>query len=95
MVDTEKAVFWASWQGSEGSGDGAIEDAEVHGAEAAIAWGRARSSIVFIRLGHRGDTYFWAGEGPEPVEEPDDDPLPVWPPSAPPPAGWWTPEEQA
>jgi hypothetical protein len=85
MVDPETALFWCSWQDD----DEALEDVDLDGAEAAIAWGRERSSVVLIRLGNRGDTYFSSGE-----EHPDQgeyDPLPIWPPSAPPAEGWWDP----
>ncbi len=91
MVDPACAHFWVSWQNDDG-GEGALEDNEVVGAEAAIAWGRKRSAEIWIRLGHRGDTYFWAGEGQQPVEE-GEDPYPDWPPSEPPPGGWFTPRE--
>jgi hypothetical protein len=83
MVDPAFARFRVSWQNDDG-GEGALEDNEVVGAEAAIAWGRKRSAEIWIRLGHRGDTYFWAGEGQQPVEE-GEDPYPDWPPSEPPP----------
>src|SRR6266576_1302273 len=54
MVDPACAHFWVSWQNDDG-GEGALEDNEVVGAEAAIAWGRKRSAEIWIRLGHRGD----------------------------------------
>jgi hypothetical protein len=92
MVDPESGRFWVSWQNDDDD-EGLIADDEIIGAEAAIAWARERSSDVVIRLGHRGDTYFWAGEGVEPVEDSDDEPLPVWPPAGPPPSGWYTPPE--
>jgi len=86
MINPATARFWASWQDEAESR--ALEDVELDGAEAAIEWGRARSRIVWIRLGHRGDTYFSAG-----TTHPDDDeePTPVWPPAGPPPGGWWEP----
>jgi hypothetical protein len=85
MIDPVTGMFWASWQDESA----ALEDIELVGAEAAIAWGRERSQIVYIRLGHRGDTYFFAGSGVQPKS--DDEPLPVWPPAEPPPGGWWEP----
>ena len=87
MIDPENARFWASWQDEDA--DGLVEDAELDGAEAAIAWGRARSKFVFIRLGNRGDTYFSASE--EDVASDDGEPIPSWPPTGPPPGGWWDP----
>ena len=81
MIDPATGRFWASWQDEA---EGTIEDIEVDGAEAAIEWGRERSETVYIRLGHRGDTYFSAGV----VDAEDDDgPMPVWPPPGPPPGG--------
>ncbi|MDQ1461983.1 MAG: hypothetical protein QOI08_3467 [Actinomycetota bacterium] len=86
MVDPRTALFRASWQ-DEGEPD-TLGDIEDVGAEVAIAWGRARSEIVLIRLGHRGNTYFSAGV----VNATDDDgPMSLWPPDGPPPEGWWTP----
>jgi len=86
MVDPATALFWASWQDENESAT--LEDVELVGAEAAVAWGRERSEIVSIRLGNRGDTYFSAG-----VRQPegDDEPDPVWPPAGPPADGWWEP----
>lgn len=46
-----------------------LERAELQPtAEAAVAWGRARSNRVLIRdpLGPHGDVYLWAGTGPRP-----------------------------
>lgn len=87
MIDPDTGLFWASWQ--DESEPAALEDVELVGAEAAIAWDRERSEIVYIRLGHRGDTYFFAGSGVQP--ESDDEPVPVWPPTGAPPGGWWEP----
>lgn len=84
MIDPELGDFWVSWQD-----DRALENETVRGAEAAIAWGRERSSVVMIRLGHTSDTYFSAGD-----EHPSDDgndELPRWPPAGPPAEGWWQP----
>jgi hypothetical protein len=87
MVDPSSSEFNVSWQ-DEGE-SWPLEDALVRGAEAAIAWGRERSAVVWIRLGNRGDTYFSAG-----AEHPaDDDPeevVPHWPPAGPPADGWWS-----
>lgn len=87
MIDPASAKFWASWQDEDA--DGPLDDVDLDGAGAAIAWGRERSSVVLIRLGNRGDTYFSAGE--EHVEDDEDDPMPQWPPEGPPPGGWWDP----
>jgi len=87
MVDPAVARFWASWQDDDLDGPAALlEEVDLDSADAAIAWGRKRSEIVLIRLGHRGDTYFSAGSS-----QPRDDPMPAWPPPAPPPDGWWSP----
>lgn len=86
MVDPATSLFWVSWQN-----DRVIEDDDIRGADAAIEWGRQRSDYVFIRLGHRGDTWFSAG-AKHPPDNPDE-PLPIWPPSGPPPEGWYTPTE--
>lgn len=86
MIDPETGRFWASWQDDDA--EGVVEDIELDGAEAAIAWGRERSETVYIRLGHRGDTYFSAGAV---HAEDDEGRLPLWPPAGPPPGGWWTP----
>ena len=77
--------FSASWQSNE---EGLLEDCpECANADEAIAWGRARAATVLIRLGHRSDTYFSAGEAHPRRADP---PLPAWPPAGPPPEGWWT-----
>jgi hypothetical protein len=91
MVDPATSLFWVSWQGD----DRVLEDGDIHGAEAAIAWGRERSDYVMIRLGHRGDTFFSAGtkHPPDNPDDPYDEPLPIWPPSGPPPEGWYTPTD--
>ena len=61
-------TFWASWQ----TDHGVREEHAGLTADAAIAWGRARSDSVQIRLGV-GD-YYWAGVGPAPPDTPS------WPP---------------
>jgi hypothetical protein len=89
MVDPETSRFWVSWQihdAEKGEG-GVLEDAEIVGADAAIAWGRERADEVFIRLGDTGDTDFSAGAVA------GDDPIPRWPPSGPPSDGWFHPSE--
>lgn len=87
MVDPETATFWASWQ----TGEEALEDVDIVGAENAIGWGRERADVVYIRLGHRGDTYFSAGDSEEEGDF-DDPPPPRWPPAGPPSGGWFEPE---
>ena len=91
MADPETTLFWVSWQDNR-----PLEDDDIRGAEAAIEWGRERSDYVLIRLGHRGDTYFSAGtkHPPENPDDPYDEPLPIWPPSGPPPEGWFTPTDE-
>jgi len=84
MIDPETARFWVSWQTETGP----LEDDEVVGAEAAIAWGRQRADAVLIRLGHTSGTYFSAGAVP--AEDPER-PIPLWPPAEAPAKGWWTP----
>jgi hypothetical protein len=80
LVDPIGTLFWASWKHDE---EGLLGDADIRGAEAAIAWGRERAKVVLIRLGKYENTYFSAGD--EPLRD-----MPSWPPSVPP-AGWWTP----
>lgn len=83
MVDPETSLFWVSWQ--DETADDVVESRDdIVGAEAAIAWGRERADVVVIRLGHRGDTYFSAGDIPDPS-------MPPWPPRTPPAEGWFTP----
>lgn len=87
MVDPAVAEFWASWQdNNEGVG---LEDVDITGADAAIAWGRARAEIVWIRLGHTHETYFSAGDK-HPADDAPDEYVPHWPPQVPP-GGWWQP----
>lgn len=81
MTDPATSVFWASWQD-----DGVLDDVELQGAEAAIAWGRERANAVLIRLGHTEQTYFSAGDGP--ASE-----MPPWPPQGAPVEGWWSPTD--
>ena len=79
MVDPGTSLFWVSWQDDE-----VLAHDDLTGAEAAITWGRERSDRVLIRLGHSEGTYFSAGR--ETVPD-----MPQWPPSGPPPEGWFTP----
>src|SRR5687767_6132272 len=81
MIDPALASFHVSWQ-DEGEA-GALEDDEVFGADDAIAWGRERSPVVWIRLGNRGDTYFSAGDE-HPADDDPDEFVPHWPPDGPP-----------
>jgi hypothetical protein len=88
MIDPETGLFMASWQGDGVVEEGVLEEIELVGAEPAVLWGRARAETVIIRLGHRHDTFFSAGDSPV---EGDDGPMPVWPPASPPAGGWWQP----
>lgn len=85
LIDPARARFSASWQDDHGE----IESAEFEGADAAVAWGRERSDFVLIGLGWRSDLYFSAGETH--ISDPEDGPLPTWPPAKPPSEGWWPP----
>src|SRR5581483_12010400 len=88
MLDPRATEFWVSWQDGQ-----LLEDDIIFGAEAAIRWGRDRSDMVLIRLGHSHGSYFSAGtKHPEAQpEEAQPWPPPPWPPDAPPPEGWWYP----
>jgi hypothetical protein len=86
LADPISTMFWVSWQDNDR--EGVVEDGDIVGADAAIAWGRERSDNVVIRLGHREGTFFWAGDAPPPLE--DGEPLPLWPPVEPL-EGWWVP----
>jgi hypothetical protein len=79
MIDPDTADFGASWQD-----DGSLEDEVLHGAAAAVEWGRERSDVVMIRLVHHEGSYFSAGE--RHLAD-----VPHWPPPGAPPEGWWTP----
>ena len=83
MIEPDAAGFRASWQDDPGE----LEDAMIRGAAAAVEWGRERSDVVMIRLGHSAGSYFSAGER----HPADDDGVPHWPPLGPPPEGWWGP----
>jgi hypothetical protein len=81
MTDPATSVSWTSWQD-----DGVLDDVEIRGADAAIAWARERASTVLIRLGHTHETYFSAGD--QIVGD-----RPAWPPQRPPAEGWWPPDD--
>src|SRR5512133_3332565 len=81
MVDPATARFWVSWQDDDL--DDAIEKDDILGAESAVAWGRERTDVVLIRLGHRSDTYYSAGAVHEEPED-EEERLPIWPPAGPP-----------
>jgi hypothetical protein len=57
-------------------------------------WGRARSEVVWIRLGNRTGTYFSAGVEHPGDDRPENEPVPHWPPDGPPPGGWWRPPQR-
>jgi hypothetical protein len=98
MVDPRSASFYVSWQNYDDERQQAelIEDAgEIAGADAAIAWGRARCDRVLIRLGHVEETHFSAGRITlQPTDGSGRRPYPSWPPSGPPSEGWWTPSDE-
>jgi hypothetical protein len=81
MTDPATSAFWTSWQD-----DGVLDDVELCGADAAIAWGRERASTVLIRLGRTDETYFSAGDQAAGG-------LALWPPERPPVEGWWSPAD--
>jgi hypothetical protein len=90
MVNPETAVFRAHVEEEVGGRSSPGEETKVTGAEAAIAWGRERASVVWIRLGNRGDTYFSAGQEHPADDEPEEF-VRHWPPEGPPTGGWWKP----
>ena len=81
MIEPGVARFNATWQDDDA--EGLVEGVEIDGADAAVAWGRERADMVYIRLGHSDGTFFSAGS----VHPPED--WPHWPPSAPPSECWW------
>jgi hypothetical protein len=81
LIDPDTAEFGASWQDED-----LLEDEVFRGAAAAVGWGRKRSDVVMIRLGHHEGSYFSAGER----HPADAEGVPRWPPT-PPAEGWWTP----
>jgi len=89
MTDPDTSLFWVSWQwtDSETGEGGLVEEVDLVGAHAAVAWGILRASRGLIRLGHTDDTYFAFGADVERS-------LPRWPPKGPPADGWWTPSEK-
>jgi hypothetical protein len=96
-VDAVSTTFWVSWQAwDDGHQRGEmLEDDDVSGAEAAIAWGRERSDRVLIRLSHDRDSQFSAGVV-DLTERTDGTgrPYPRWPPASGVEAGW-TPQDEA
>ena len=66
---------------------------QFHDVDAAIEWARDRASVVIVRTGTTGDTYYSAGEervghnsegylsGADEHAGPNWTPLPEWPPS--------------
>src|SRR5690242_20287006 len=98
LVDPEVTTFWVTWDDhDEPHPRGAIEETEIVGADAAIAWARERSDHIAIRLAHSDESYFSAGTVQVDGEDLDGAPIPYpsWPPSAPPADGWWTPAHDA
>lgn len=89
MTNPDSSPFWVSWQDNDEGGEGPLEDDHVTGAEAAIAWGRERSRVVWIRLGHSDDTYFSAGDDHPADHGGEHERVPHWPPKALPERGWW------
>ena len=85
MVEPENADYWVSWQDAADP-----EDDVVHGAAAAVAWGRKRSSVVMIRLGHSQGTYFSAGDEHPADRDDAEEHVPHWPATEPR-DGWWCP----
>jgi hypothetical protein len=97
MVDPDTSTFSVSWQDNEQRRSETLADAdEIEGADVAIAWGRERCDRVLIRLAHTAESHFSAGRVRlTPNTDGSGEPLPVWPPAAPPPEGWWTPADEA
>jgi hypothetical protein len=94
-VDPVTTTFAASWQyvrdeAPEDAGVELLGQEEIVGADAAIAWGRERAQIVLIRLSHSAGSYFSAGEVTHSGSL-DAGSIPAWPPTGPPPQGWFTP----
>jgi hypothetical protein len=64
------------WEGERDGRPVFLEDGPAGlNVEGAVAWGRERAPLVLVRLG--GSRYFSAG-----TEDPSDEALPRWPPSA-------------
>jgi hypothetical protein len=99
MVDPSASIFYVSWQDYDEErmqGELLEDGGEIVGAEAAIAWGRARSDRVLIRLGHVDQTHFTAGRIPIADRSgPGGRSFPSWPPADPPTEGWWIPTDDA
>ena len=81
----EESLFGASWQDDERE----LDRLDYVCANTAVAWGRDRARIVLIRLGHRVDDYFTAGDLRPEDDSPKEPHLPDWPPARAPDAGWW------
>lgn len=98
MVDPEASPFhvsWQDWDDDTQRGELIEKGGEIVGAEAAIAWGRARSDRVLVRLGHTDDTHFSAGH----IQLSEQTAgggraYPLWPPDGTPAEGWWTPSDE-
>jgi hypothetical protein len=88
LCDPRQTRFHVSWQDwhDETMRADQYDGDEIEGAEKAIAWGRARSDVVLIRLAHTEESYFSAGETIDPA-------YPSWPPSSEPAGGWWVPTD--
>ena len=94
-VDPATSVFWTSWQyiaddAPDDAGAELLGHEDILGADAAIAWGRGRARIVLIRLSHAAESYFSVGELPY-TGTLGGKRVPPWPPTGPPPRGWFTP----
>ena len=91
LADPASSVFWASWQPNDEAARraGLVENVEIVGADAAIAWGRERSDVVRIRLGHHSGTYFSAGADQADAFVEGGKTAPRRPPAHEPDDGWW------
>jgi len=83
-VDPVTTTFWVSWQDYDEERElgELLENSQVVGADAAIAWGRERSDRVLIRLSHETESHFSAGVV-DLTERTDGTgrPYPRWPPT--------------
>ena len=99
MVDPARSPFHVhreDWDAEAERGELLEDGSTIAGAEAAIEWGRARCDRVLIRLTHTHEGHYSAGvERLSNEREGGDVAFPEWPPSQPPPEGWWTPEDEA
>ena len=56
---------WHGYWSSDDDGPGWLADSGHHESpESAVAWARARTPTVFVRLNDSDEGYLWAGEGP-------------------------------